>query len=141
MVYHDRLEENYQKFINVHRQKTWLRLGLRVPQKVKKSLFTQPTTTKPLLKSKAKWVEIISFLPFLNMKHLKKSTDYFEWEWCIIVSIIYMFSTCFVAFWFNCQIHTSLSSKIAFKKIEGNTSFEKKWNLPQKLFLLIVDIV
>ena len=37
-----------------------------------------------------------------------------------------MFSTCFVAFWFNCQIHTSLSSKIAFKKIEGNTSFEKK---------------
>ena len=80
MVYHDRLEENCQKRINVHRQKTWLRLGLRVPQKVKKSLFTQPTTTKPLLKSKTRWVEINSgaFLPFLNMKHLKKSTDYFE---------------------------------------------------------------
>ena len=56
------------------------RLGLRVSQKVKKSLFTQPTTTKPLLKSKAKWVEIISgaFLPFLDPKHLKTSTDYFE---------------------------------------------------------------
>ena len=36
------------------------RLGLRVPQKVKKSLFTQPTTTKPLLKSEAKWVKILS---------------------------------------------------------------------------------
>ena len=132
-----------KKYINVHRQKTWLRLGLRVPQKVKKSLFTQPTTTKPLLKSKAKWVEIISgaFLPFLDPKHLKTSTDYFEWEWCIIVSIIFMFSTCFVAFWFNCQIHTSLSSKIAFKKIEENTSFEKNETYPQKLFLLIVDIV
>ena len=74
------LTENCQKCINVHRQKTWLRLGLRVPQKVKKSLFTQPTTTKPLLKSKAKWVEIISgaFLPFLDPKHLKKNPDYFE---------------------------------------------------------------
>ena len=79
MVYHDRLEENCQKRINVHRQKTWLRLGLRVPQKVKKSLFTQPTTTKPLLKSKAKWVEILlrrSTFTF-SLKHFEKSTDYF----------------------------------------------------------------
>ena len=54
------------------------RLGLRVSQKVKKSLFTQPTT-KPLLKSEAKWVEILlrrkTFT--FSLTHFEKSTDYF----------------------------------------------------------------
>ena len=75
------LTENCQKCINVHRQKTWLRLGLRVPQKVKKSLFTQPTTTKPLLKSKTKWVKTLyrrrSTFTF-SLKHFENSTGYFE---------------------------------------------------------------